>query len=67
MLAIEAMIRDMEEAIKIAFDGTATQRAAELATVVSNARSDFEKNTASIAARSHCSCTSGAPQTAAAS
>ena len=43
MLAIETTIRDREEAIRIAFDGTAAQRASELATVVSDAISEFEK------------------------
>ena len=43
MLAIETMIRDREEAIRTAFDTTAAQRAAELASVVAGARSEFDK------------------------
>ena len=43
MMAIETTIRDREEAIRVAFDSTAAQRAAELASVVSDARSEFEK------------------------
>ena len=43
MLAIETTIRDREEAIRTAFDTTAAQRAAELASVVSDARSEFDK------------------------
>ena len=43
MIAIETMIRDREEAIRTAFDTTAAQRAAELAAVVADARSEFDK------------------------
>ena len=42
-MAIETIFRDREEAIRAAFDSTAAQRAAELASVVSDARSEFEK------------------------
>ena len=40
---IETTIRDREEAIRVAFDHTAAQRAAELASVVADARSEFDK------------------------
>ena len=40
--AIETTIRDREEAIKIAFDATAAQRATELAAVVAQAKSEFD-------------------------
>ena len=40
--AIETTIRDREEAIKIAFDVTAAQRASELAAVVAQAKSEFD-------------------------
>ena len=43
MMAMESTIRDREEAIRVALDGTAAQRAAELAKVVSDATSEFAK------------------------
>ena len=41
MLQMESTIRDREEAIRVALDGTAALRAAELAKVVSDATSEF--------------------------
>ena len=38
MAAIESTIRDREETIRVAFDHTVAQRAAELASVVGDAR-----------------------------
>ena len=49
MATIESTIRDREEAIRVAFDHTAAQRAAELATVVGDARAEFEKATTTTA------------------
>ena len=41
MMQMESMIRDREQAIRVALDGTAALRAAELAKVVSDATSEF--------------------------
>ena len=41
MMQMESMIRDREEAIRVALDRTAANRAAELAKVVSDATSEF--------------------------
>ena len=42
MLAIEIRIRESEEAIKAAFDGTAARTAGELAKVISDAKAEFD-------------------------
>ena len=40
---IESTIRDREEAIRVEFDRTAAQRAAQLASVIGDAKADFDK------------------------
>ena len=42
MMAMESTIRDREEAIRRAFDSTTALRAAELAKVVADAKSEFD-------------------------
>ena len=42
IVALEGTLRQREEEIKRAFDVTAAQRAAELAEVVANAKSEFD-------------------------
>ena len=42
MMAMETTIRDREEAIRRAFDSTTAMRAAELAKVVADAKSEFD-------------------------
>ena len=43
MLSIETTIRDREAAIKVAFDDMTAKRAVELTKVVSDAKSEFDK------------------------
>ena len=43
MATIESTIRDREEAIRIEFDRTAAQRAAQLASVIGDAKAEFDK------------------------
>ena len=55
MANIESTIRDREEAIRIEFDRTAAQRAAQLASVIGDAKTEFEKATTTTA-RNHRRC-----------
>ena len=48
MVTMESTLRQREEEIKKAFDTTAAQRAAELAEVVANAKTEFDSQRSNL-------------------